>query len=261
MREELKELFRYRELLYMFTYRDIKVRYKQSVMGLLWAVLMPVLIVGAGVVIRYAYAMASGKALQTGDIASVAVKSLPWAFLISSIRFSCTSLINNHNLVTKVYFPKEVFPIAAVMASFFDFLVASVAMVIFLLAIRIGWSAQLVWVPLLLLTMIVLALGIAMIISAAGLFFRDVKYIVEVVVTFGIFFTPVLFDIRMLGDKGKWLLLNPAAPFLEDFSACIVRHQPPNLPWLMYSLVIGVTSLGCGYVFFKHLEPGFAESI
>ena len=163
--------------------------------------------------------------------------------------------------MTKVYFPKEVFPAAAVMASCFDFVIASAALLAFLLVIRIGWSAQLGWIPLLLVTMIVLALGIAMIVSAAGLFFRDVKYIVEVVLTFGIFFTPVLFDIRMLGDKGNWLLLNPIAPVLEGFSNCIVRHQAPNLPWLWYSLVVGLTSLCFGYVFFKHMEPSFAESI
>jgi lipopolysaccharide transport system permease protein len=261
MREELRELYHYRELLYMLTYRDIKVRYKQSAMGLLWAVLMPALIVSSGIVIRYAYAVASGRPLQNGDIASVAVKSIPWAFLVSSIRFSCSSLINNHNLVTKVYFPKEVFPVAAVMASLFDLVVASGALVLFLLAIRVGWSAQLIWVPLLLLTMLILAAGLAMIVSAAGLFFRDVKYIVEVLVTFGIFFTPVLFDARMLGDKGKWLLLNPAAPILEGLSACIVSHRPPDLHWLTYSLTFGASALFGGYVFFKHLEPSFAENI
>ena len=261
MTEELKELLHYRELLYMLAYRDIKVRYKQSIMGLMWAILMPVLIVGAGVVIRYAYAFASGKPLESGDIASVAVKSLPWAFLVSSIRFSCTSLTNNQNLVTKVYFPKEVFPIAAVMASLFDFLIASGALVLFLLVIHVGWSAQLVWVPSLLALMAVLAVGIAMLVSAASLFFRDVKYIVDVLLTFGILFTPVLFDVRMLGDKGKWLLLNPASPILEGLSACIVRHQPPDLPWLAYSFTFSLTALLGGYVFFKHLEPAFAESI
>src|SRR5208282_2270770 len=153
MNEELHELYRYRELLYMIAYRDIKVRYKQSIMGFLWAILMPVLIVGAGVVVRYAYATASGKPLQTGDIASVAIKSLPWAFFVSSIRFSCNSLTNNQSLVTKLYFPKEVFPVAAVMASLFDFLVASGALLIFLLLIQVGWSAQLLWVPLLLMMM------------------------------------------------------------------------------------------------------------
>jgi lipopolysaccharide transport system permease protein len=261
MKQELQELYRYRELLYMITYRDIKVRYKQSVMGLLWAILMPIMIVSAGIVVRYAYAFASGKALQTGDIASVAVKSLPWAFLVSSIRFSSTSLINNQNLVTKVYFPKEIFPVASVMASLFDFVIASGALVIFLLIIQIGWSAQLVWIPVLLALMVVLAIGIGMVVSAASLFFRDVKYVVEVLLTFGIFFTPVLFDVRMLGAKGRWLLLNPIAPILEGLTACIVHHQPPDLPWLMYSFTISLILVVGGYVFFKHLEPSFAESI
>jgi lipopolysaccharide transport system permease protein len=261
MKEELKELYRYRELLYMITYRDVRVRYKQSIMGFLWAILMPILIVGAGVVVRYAYAMASGKPLQADDIASVAVKSLPWSFLVSSIRFSCNSLINNQNLVTKVYFPKEVFPIAAVMASLFDFLVAAAALVLFLLVIQVGWSVQLVWVPLLVLLMVVLAVGIAMIISAASLFFRDVKYVVEVVLTFGIFFTPVLYDVQMFGRKGEWLLLNPVAPILEGFGACIVHHQAPDLRWLAYSFSFSLIGLFGGYVLFKHLEPGFAESI
>jgi homopolymeric O-antigen transport system permease protein len=261
MKEKLQELYQYRELLYMIAYRDVRVRYKQSVMGLLWAVLMPVLIVGAGIVVRYAYAVASGKPLEAGDIASVAVKSLPWAFLVSSIRFSCNSLTNNQNLVTKVYFPKEVFPVAAVMASLFDFLVASGALLLFLVLIQIGWSTQLVWVPLLLLLMVVLAVGIAMMVSAAGLFFRDVKYIVEVGLTFGIFFTPVLYDVRMLGNKGFWLMLNPVAPILEGLGACIVRHQPPDLPWLAYSFTFSLALLLGGYVFFKHLEPAFAESV
>jgi lipopolysaccharide transport system permease protein len=261
MKAELTELYRYRELLYMITYRDIKVRYKQSIMGLLWAVLMPVLIVGAGIVVRYAYAVASGKPLLAADVASVAVKSVPWAFLVSSIRFACNSLINNQNLVTKVYFPKEVFPIAAVMASFFDLLVASGALVVFLLVIQTGWSVQLLWVPLLLLLLLVLAAGIAMVVSAASLFFRDVKYIVEVLLTVGIFFTPVLFDVSMLGAKGEWLLLNPVAPILEGLRACVVGGEPPALRWIAYSLTFGISLLLGGYMFFKHLEPAFAESI
>jgi lipopolysaccharide transport system permease protein len=261
MKEELLELYRYRELLYMIAYRDIRIRYKQSIMGFLWAILMPVLIVMSGVVIRYAYALASGKPLVTADIASVAVKSLPWAFLVSSIRFGCNSLTNNRDLVTKVYFPKEILPLAAVVASLFDFFVASGALLILLLAIRTGWSACLFWTPALLLTMVVLSTGIGMVVSAASLFFRDVKYIVEVVLTFGIFLTPVFYDVQMLGAKGKWLLINPAAPILDGLSACVAHRQPPELIWLAYSFVFGVLALLGGYIVFKHLEPAFAESI
>ncbi|MGA2983085.1 MAG: ABC transporter permease [Terriglobia bacterium] len=261
MKEDLRELFKYRELLYMLAYRDIKVRYKQSVMGFLWAILMPVLIVMAGVVVRYAYALASGKHLETADIVSVAVKSLPWAFLVSSIRFGCNSLTNNQNLVTKIYFPKEIFPMAAILASFFDFCVAAGALVIFLLIVRTGWSVYLLWTPVLLLTMVVLATGIALVVSAASLFFRDVKYIVEVLLTFGIFFTPVFYDVRMFGDKGKWLLLNPIAPILVGLSDCIARQHSPELGWFAYSFGFAMATFFGGYVFFKHLEPAFAESI
>ena len=201
------------------------------------------------------------KPLDAGDVASVAVKSVPWAFLVSSIRFSCNSLVTNQNLVTKVYFPKEVFPIAAVMASLFDLVVASGAVTIFLLVTQNGGNAQLAWVPLLLAILVVLTMGVGMIVSAASLFFRDVKYVVEVLLTFGIFFTPVLYDIRMFSTKGEWLLLNPVAPILEGFSACIVRHQQPDMAWLAYSFAFGLTSLLGGFVFFKHLEPAFAESI
>lgn len=261
MRGELRELYRYRELLYMIAYRDIKVRYKQSIMGFFWAILMPILIVMSGIVVRYAYAVASGKPLLTGDIVSLAVKALPWAFLVSSIRFSCNSLTGNQNLVTKVYFPREIFPIAAVMTSLFDLFVASGALSILLLVMRTGWSAHLVWAPLLLLMMLILALGIALVVSAASLFFRDVKFIVDVFLTFGIFFTPVFFDVRMFGDKGKWLLLNPVSPILEGLSACIARHQSPNLPWLAYSFSFALAALLGGSLLFKHLEPTFAESI
>lgn len=261
MKNELKQLYRYRELLYAITYRDIKVRYKQSVMGFLWAVLMPIMIVLSGVVVRYGYALVSGKPLNSQDIASVAVKSIPWAFLVSSIRFACSSLTSNYSLVTKIYFPKEVFPIAAVLACLFDFLVASVALVFLLLVMRIGWSIYLVWIPVLLLIMVLLATGIGMFVSAASLFFRDVRYIVEVLLTFGIFFTPVFYEIRMLGNRGKWLLLNPMAPILDGLSASIVRHQSPALYGFVYSLAFSLVALVAGFVFFKHLEPSFAENI
>jgi lipopolysaccharide transport system permease protein len=261
MLSNLRELYQHRELLYMIVYRDIKVRYKQSIMGFMWAVLMPILIVMSGVVVRYAYAIAAHTPLKTADIASVAVKSLPWAFLVSSIRFACLSLINNKELVTKIYFPKEIFPIAAVLASLFDLVVAAFALVILLFAVRVGAGPFLLWVPVLLLTMILLVTGVGMIVAAASLFFRDVKFIVEVLLTFGIFFTPVFYDVSMFGDKAKWLLLNPVSPLLDGFGACVARHQSPDLLWFFYSLTFALVSVIGGYIFFKHLEPAFAESI
>lgn len=261
MLSELKELLKYRELLYMITYRDIKVRYKQSVMGFLWAILMPILIVMSGVVVRYGYAVVSHAPLKAADIASVAIKSVPWAFIVSSIRFTCNSLFGNRDLVVKIYFPKEIFPMAAVLACLFDLLVAASALLILLFVVEVGWSIYLLWVPVLIATTILFCIGIGLLAAAASLFFRDVKYIVEVFLTFGIFFTPVFYETRMFGDRGKWLMLNPVAPLLDGLSTCIVRHQSPELLWFLYSVGFSVSVFVGGFYLFKHLEPAFAESI
>lgn len=245
----------------MITYRDIKIRYIQSIMGFLWAILMPIVIVMSGVLVRYAFALVSHAPLKSTDIASVAIKSVPWAFIVASIRFSCYSLTNNYGLVTKIYFPKEIFPMAAVLASLFDFLIAFSALIILLVFMRIGWSIYLLWAPVLLATIVLFCVGIGMIVSASSLFFRDVKYIVEIFLTFGIFFTPVFYDVRMFGDRGKWLLLNPVAPLLDGLSTCIARHGSPDVHWYLYSLVFSLAAFLGGFLLFKHLEPAFAESI
>jgi ABC-type polysaccharide/polyol phosphate export permease len=261
MKETLRELYRHRGLLYVITHRDIRIKYKQSVMGLLWAILMPALIVAAGILVKYAYAMAAKRPLDWDDAASVSVKSIPWAFLVASIRFGSNSLISNTNLVTKIYFPREIFPFAAVCSQLFDLAVASVVLTAVLSFAGIGLSWQLLWVPTLLAILILFATGVSTIVSAASLFFRDVKYIVEVALTFGIFFTPVFYEVELLGPNGDWLLLNPAAPLLEGLRDVVVLHQPPDLPWIGYSAVVSVIGTIAAYALFKRLEPSFAECI
>ena len=260
MRAELAELYRYRELLVMLALRDIKVRYKQSLMGFFWAILMPLLIVCAGMVVRYAYAVASNKPLNLIDVSSLAVKSVVWAFLVSSIRFSCQSLTSNNNLVTKVYFPKEILPIAAVLSQLFDLFVASCVLIVLMAIIQHETSLELLWAGPLLTIAIMLAIGIGLLVATGSLFFRDVRYIVEVLLTFAIFFTPVFYDVSMFAQKGHWLLLNPVAPLMEGF-ASILRGQTPDWSWLSYSFAFAVTVVVAGYGLLKKAEPAFAETI
>jgi homopolymeric O-antigen transport system permease protein len=126
MMDSIREIFDRRDLLYIIACREIKVKYKQSVMGMLWAVLMPGIIIGAGLVVRYAFAMVSGKSIELLDLNSVAVKAAPWAFFVSALRFGTNSLVANVNLVTKIYLPRLVFPLAAVFSQLFDFLIVGV---------------------------------------------------------------------------------------------------------------------------------------
>jgi len=261
MRQELKEIAQYRDLLYMLAWRDITVKYKQSIMGFMWAILMPLLIVSAGALVRYAFSRLSGQPLTGEDIAEVSVKAVPWAFFVSSIRFSTLSLVTNTNLVTKIYFPRELFPLAAVISQLFDLVVASAALAVLLTIAGIGLSVQLLWVPVLVAVLVAQALALGLLLSALALFFRDVKYLVEVILMFGIFFTPVFYSVNLLGDWAPILLLNPVAPVLEGLGACIVHQQAPALDWMAYSGVVGVVSLALSYKAFRALEPSFAEHI
>jgi lipopolysaccharide transport system permease protein len=245
----------------MIAWRDIRVKYKQSVMGFMWAIFMPMLIVCAGGLVRYAISILSEKPMALSQLVTVSVKAVPWAFFVGSLRFGTNSLLQNKTLVTKIYFPKEIFPIAAVLSSFFDFGVAGIFLVVILTILGTGGSIYLLWVPVLLLILVALAMGLSIMLSALNLFFRDVRYLVEVILTFAIFFTPVLYEVEMFGRAGRVLLLNPVAPILEAVNSCVVLHRAPELWWVLYSVAISLLFLALAYSKFKDLEPRFAERI
>lgn len=269
----------YRDLLYQVTLRDIRIRYKQAVMGFGWALLMPALIVVAGLLIKIAMASFAGKPLQTSDVASVMVKAIPWAFFVGAIGFAAASLLSNIQLVTKVYLPREVFPVAATLAQGFDTLIGAVVAVIVLPFLGVHFSWSFLWVPVLAAMLFLFTTAVGLFLSCANLFFRDVKYIVQVLLTFGIFFTPVLFDASMFGVKGSLLvMLNPLSPFLEGLRLCVIEHR--NLldvattvnaagrtilvwtPWyLLYAFFWSVGGLIAASLHFHRLEFIFAEYI
>ena len=261
MGESIKELIQYRHLLMMLAWKDIRIRYKQSVMGFFWAILMPMLIVAAGVLIKEAFAIFSHQSLRFADVASLTVKALPWAFFVGAIRFATNSLTSNSNLVAKIYFPREVFPISAVLANLFDFAVASIVLIVVLFLARTGFSIYLLWLPLLLLLIILFTTGLGMFLACGNLFFRDVKYIVEVILTFGIFFTPVFYEARMLGKWAPLILLNPLSPLLEAMNSVLILHQNPDLPWLAYSAATTLVGFLFAWWIFKKAEYAFAENI
>jgi lipopolysaccharide transport system permease protein len=261
MSEAMRELFRNRELLYMLTWREIRIRYKQSVMGLLWAILMPVIITAAGVMIRLVAAKVSGHPLSAKDVGGIGVKALPWAFFVSALRFGTTSLTSNSSLVTKIKFPRIVFPLSAVLTSLADMAVAIPVLIVLLPMTGFHPSLELLWAPVLLLILVVFTAGVCIIASAGNLFFRDVKYLIEVVLTFAIFFTPVLYDASLAGKWRSLLMLNPVAPVLEGLNSSVVLGHQPDLMWVGYSAAVAVVLGTVAVLSFRRLEPRFAESV
>lgn len=250
-----------RDLLFVLTARDIKIKYKQSAMGLLWAVLMPAIIVGAGLLVRVVMSKMSGVPPSPDNLASIAVKALPWAFFVSAIRFATVSLTSNSSLVTKINCPRIAFPVSAVLSALFDLVIAMIPLIAVLVWVGITPSFALAWVPVLVLLLILLVSGLGIALAAANLFFRDVKYIVEVALTFAIFFTPVLYEAEMLGDLQFWVLLNPIAPLLEGMRSVIVLKTAPDMYWLLYSAIFSILAFAGGWYMFRKLEPAFADSV
>jgi len=261
MTKMLHEIFKYRDLLFMLIKRDIRVRYKQAAMGFLWAIFMPVVAVMAGIVIKKAMAIISGKPIELSGVVSVSVKVLPWTFFISAIKFSVQSLVSNSNLVTKIYFPKAVLPLASIGACVFDFLLAITVLTILLTIVQIGVSIYLLWIPFLIICLFLLTAGLGLLLAAANLFFRDVRYIVEVILMFGIFFTPVFYSAATFKEWGTLLLINPIGSIIECINTAVVLQQMPDVIWLSYA---GISSLGMflvGMKIFHEQEPLFAENI
>ena len=278
-REIGHELWTHRELAIQLTMRDIRLRYKQAVMGFGWALLMPIFVVMAGLIVRYAMASYAGTSLQVAEVGGIAVKAVVWSFFAGALGFSTGSLVANTVLVTKVYFAREVLPIAATVAQAIDSAIGAFAVAVLLVAI--GWrpTTALVWLPFLAFLTFTFTVAAGLFLSCANLFYRDVKYIVQIVLTFGIFFTPVLFEPVMFGPRGaRLLMLNPLSPLLEGLRLSVVEGH--NLlepltqytragaavltwsPWyLAYSAAWAIFGLALSALMFHKLELIFAEYI
>lgn len=278
MREAIADVWEHRDLLQQLTLRDIKLRYKQAVMGLAWAVFMPVLIVFSGLIIRFAMSQMSGQHLVAVAVANIALKGLGWAFFVGAIGFATASLVGNMNLVTKIYFPREVLPLSTIGAQMFDSGIGLLVLMVILPFLGVRLHLPLLWAPFLLLLLILFTTAAGLALSCANLFFRDVKYIVQVILMFGIFFTPVFFEPSMFGPRGAFIaMLNPLTGILEGLRLSVIAGHnlfeplytvvkgssvPVWQPWeLAYSAVWAIGGLIVAASLFRRVQPLFAEYV
>jgi lipopolysaccharide transport system permease protein len=261
-----RDLYLFRELLWAMTWRDIRIKYKQAAMGILWVFFVPFLVIMSGVFIRVGMAMYSGNPVDPAVISAVIIKSLPWILFMNAISAASQALIGNTSLVTKIYFPREVIPTATVLSSLFDFLLAGVAVFLVLVLMpnsQVVYSWNLLWVPVCFLLLVVFTAALGLLLSCANLFFRDVKYIVQVLLRYGIFFTPVYFSVHEMGALGKAMMINPLSPMFEVLAAATLEGSVPTdmLMFLAYSALWAFGGFALALVIFEKAEYLFAEYV
>ena len=257
--EMLREQHDYRELLYQMTRRDLLLRYKQTIMGFGWAVFMPVIntILFSVVFMRVA-------PINVGVPYPVFAYTglLAWNFFASSLRFSVSSLTANINLVAKVYFPREIFPFSAVIVSAVDFAVGAILLVAMMAYYRVVPTSAILFLPVVIAVQIVLTAAVALLLAMANLFYRDVKYLFEVVITVWMFATSVLYPVdRVTGWAGTVLRLNPMTPIVDAYRSVLLRGQLPPMAPMAVTALVSVVLLGSVWLLFHRSEFQFAEYI
>ncbi len=258
--DALWELFGSRELLLAWTMREIKVRYKQSLLGAAWAILQPLSLMVIYTILFSFFIRVPSDGIPYPLFSYTAL--LPWTFFAACLSFGVPSLINNMNLVTKVYFPREIFPLASIGASFIDFLVASLLYIGMLIYYRAPIGLALVWLPVILFGQIVLSVGIVLMASAINVFYRDVRFVIPLAIQLWLYASPVIYPASLVPDQFRFVyMLNPMAGIIDGYRTVLLQGQTPNLQYLGIALAISAFVFVAGYAFFKRVEMNFADVI
>lgn len=251
----LRDLWNYRELLFFFIWRDIKVRYKQTVIGAAWALLQPLLLM---LIFTFFFSRLAGIRTDLPYPLFAYAGLLPWTFFANAVTNSGNSLIGNTNLITKVYFPRMLIPAAAVAASLVDLGIASLLLIVMMFYYGTGLRAGILILPLLITLVTLLASGIGMWMSALNVKYRDIRYALPFLIQVWMFASPVIYPVP---DRWRWLLaLNPMTAIIEGFRSALFG-QP--FDWFMLLLSAATTLLILIYAAFtfSRMERSFADVI
>ncbi|MBL8214284.1 MAG: ABC transporter permease [Bryobacterales bacterium] len=256
----LRDVWEYRELLYFLIWRDIKVRYKQTALGAAWAILQPLfsMIVFSVFFGRLARVPSDGVPYPIFSYAAL----VPWTFFAQGLHQASDSLVGSANLIRKVYFPRLVIPISAVLAGLLDCAIAFSLLVILMFSYRIMPTANVIWLPLFLLLALATALGVGLWLSALNVKFRDVKYTVAFLIQFWMFSTPIAYPSSLLPEPWRTLYgINPMAGVVEGFRWALLGTNTSPGPMVMVSATVAVLLLGGGAYYFRRMEKTFADTV
>lgn len=248
------------ELLYTWARREFRIRYSQSLMGAAWAVLQPL-----ALMVIFTIVFSRFLRVPTGEVPYPVfsyVGLLAWTFFANSLTFAIPSLVNNMNLVSKIYFPREILPISSIMVAFIDTSIAAVLFVPMLIVyqVPVGWSALLL--PVILMVQIVFTLGVSLWAAAINVFYRDVRFVVPLALQIWMYLSPVIYPTSQVPEWVRPIyFLNPMAVLIDSYRRILLFNQMPDWPFLGLAALISVTAFILAYRHFKGAERQFADVI
>lgn len=253
----LRDLWAYRELLYFLAWRDVRVRYKQTVMGTAWAIIQPLLFV-----IIFAVFFGIFMRVPTDGITFIVFfycGMMPWTFFSTALALSSGSLINNSNLITKIYFPRAIIPIASVSAGLVDLLITTVILLALMPYYHIHVTRHLVMLPALLALTVLLSMTFSVWLAALTVKYRDVRHALPFVLQIWMFVTPIIYPMSVVSPRWHWLMyLNPLTGIVEGVRAAVTGRSF-NWPAIACSVVIAFLSLFASVYAFRRIDKSFAD--
>ena len=255
-----RDIWRYRELFYILSWRDIKVRYKQTVIGAAWSIIRPLL-----TTIIFTIVFNKVAKLESPSAAPYALMvfagMLPWQFFANALGEASNSLIGNANLITKVYFPRMIVPASSVITSLVDLAISFLILVAMLVIYRFVPPVNILLLPAFIVMAFVTAFGVGLYITALNVKYRDFRYIIPFIIQFGLYVTPVGFSSAVIPEKWRlWYYLNPMAGVIDGFRWSILG-DPFYVEGFLISLGVALLFLWAGIRYFRHTEKNFADNI
>jgi lipopolysaccharide transport system permease protein len=256
----LAELWEYRELIYFFTWRDIKVRYKQTVLGALWAIIQPLftMLIFSLFFGRLAKVPSDGIPYPLFSYSAL----VPWTFFATELTLASNSLVQSSNMLKKIYFPRMAVPLGTVISGCVDFFIAFVVLIGMMAFYGMVPTWKIVWLPCFLLLAVVTCLGVSLWLSAMNVHFRDVRYAIPFLTQFWMFATPIAYPSSLLPERWRTLFaINPMVGVVEGFRwALLDVHTAPG-PMIIVSSIVSLGLLVSGAFYFRRLERTFADVV
>lgn len=257
---DVREFWHFRELFQMLVWRDVKVRYKQTFIGVAWAVVQPVMLMIVFSLVFGKFAEFSSEGLPYQVFAYSGL--LPWSYFAGALTLAAASVVSNQNLVTKVYFPRVFLPFAASAVPLIDFAIAFLVLIGLMLWFDIGVSITAVFMPAFVVLAFVTALGVGLFLSAVNVRYRDVPYAIPFVLQLWMWLSPVAYAVTALPERFQWVFaLNPMTGVINGFRWSLLGTPAPSVGQLALSVAAAIVFFVGGLAYFRRSEPKFADTI